>query len=339
MYPSTSFKMQIANFCVEICGYNDVDSSCLQGLKRLFRHHEVGSDTVVSHRIVVCASYQFEIPPEATLRWVSTCLGVAGSKQDGRRLFFVRFFVRNKEIPQYSGTDDVRCYKDSLRQEAYYVPNNAEWRIKHVAKEHVTYVYPAKRDELSGLSSMLLHVIGSQFGCYLLFASCVSIDGEALLFTGNGGVGKTLLCMELMKQGATYIGDDLVLVYRNGERAIVGSLLFPIKCYANRIHSKKSEIDVVSQLPQRPPLNVPLQSIYLLRRADNPFAESYLKPMQGERMFETMLSLTNKANTNADVHHFVDTVSSICGSVPCSYLFFGEYNKINLSFFADHDQR
>lgn len=336
MDSSKSFIMQIAGLRIEICGYNGQNSACLDDLKRIFAYHEVKCDEVALHRIVVCDSSQFEMSTEATLRWVSTCLGVAGSHH---RSFFARIFASvfacNKEIPRYSGTCDVMCYKDKLRHEDYFVPKNAEWRIKHNAKEHVTYVFSDGQSDMSdGLPSMLINVIGSQYGYYLLFASCVAVDGEALLFTGNSGVGKSTLCMELIRQGATYIGDDLVLVYLDGKKAMVGSLLFPIKCYADEIYSHKKKLDVVSQLPQHPPLNVPLKSVFLLQRTGDPKAESYLEPMQKETMFVKMLKLTNKANTNADGHHFVDTISSICSLVPCYYLFYGEYDKITPSFFC-----
>lgn len=334
MYSPNSFSVQIANLCIGISGYNDEDSSCLQELKRIFSHHEVSPDTPVVHRVVVCAPRRFKMVPDASLQWVSPCLGVTGSTP--RRLW--SFFTRSQVVPKYSGTCDVMCYKDAPRQVGYYVPKNAQWRIEHHADEHITYVYSKKPSDVSdGLSSLLLHVIGSQYGCYLLFASCVAIDGKALLFTGNGGVGKTTLCMELIKQGATYIGDDLVLVYLDGGQPKVGSLLFPVKCYAEGDLSHKKKLDVASQTSQRPPLNVPLKSIYLLRRTEASNAESYLQPLQGGTLFEEMLNLTNKANTHANAQRFVDTMTTICGTVTCGYCYYGKHDKITPSLFENHD--
>lgn len=335
------FTMQIANLCIEICGYNDENSACLHDLMRIFQHHEMICDATAIHRIVVCPSNRFNLPCEATLQWVATCLGVAGSQHRSfLSKIFSTIFTPNKEIPRYSGTCNVQCYKDSFRQVDYLIPENDEWRIENDAKEHTTYVFSDGQKDISdGLPSMLVNVIGSQYGYYLMFASSVAIDGKALVFAGNSGIGKSTLCMELIKQGAAYLGDDLVLVYMNGTQAMVGSLLFPLKCYVNTNDSHKKKMDLVSQMPQRPPLNVPLKAIYYLERADSSKAESYCEPMQGGAMFAKMLNLTNKANTNADAHHFVDTISSICGSVPCYTLFYGEYNKITFSFFADDERR
>ena len=340
MYPFSPFIIQIANLCIEIHGYNDEDFEFLHDLKLIFNHHVVSSDNTAIHRIVVSAANQFNITREATLQWVSPCLGVAGPMTRHRWLFFVKSLARHKKIPRYSGTCDVMCYKDTLRGVDYFIPKNAEWRIEHKAKEHVTHVFSNRTNGLSdGLPSMLMHVIGSQYGCYLLYASCIAVDGDAFLFIGNSGVGKSTLCMELIKKGASYIGDDLVLLYMNEGQAMVGSLLFPIKRYANRQHTHKQKIDIVSQLPHRPPLNVPLKKIYFLQRTESTNAESHIKAMQGDKMLEKMLKLTNKANTNADGRHFVDTISSICSCVPCYYLYYGEYNKINPSFFANNDQK
>ncbi len=333
MCSSTSFIMQIANICIEVSGFNDEESAGLQDLKRLFRYHEVNRDATAVHHVVVCEYNQFEITHEANLHWVLACIG--GTRQKHRR----HRFLRKKEVPRYSGTGDVRCYKDSLRQTEYFVPDNAEWRIKHIGEEHITYVYFDRCDEKSSLIPLLTHVIGSQYGCYLLFASSVALDGEALLFAGNSGVGKTPLCMELMKQGATYVGDDLVLVYTDEGQAMVGSLLLPIRCYPNGISLRKKTIDVVSQIAQKPHLNAPLKSIYFLQNAENAKSESCVKPMPSEIMFEKMLGLTNKVNTNADGRHFFNTISSICDSVPCYCLTYSNRNKLNTLFFANNDQR
>ena len=160
------------------------------------------------------------------------------------------------------------------------------------------------------------------------------MDGAAYIFTAKSGVGKSTLCMELVKQGASYVGDDLVLLYVEGKQAKVGSLLFPLKYYAdmNQVHKKK--MDMISLLSQRPTLNAPLKSIYLLQRTVEATSKSYLKPIHGGVMVEKLLKWTNKANTNADARHFVTTISSICETVPCYNLFYGDSSTITPAFFV-----
>lgn len=290
------------------------------------------------HRIVLCPYGCFQKHPEAILQWESPCLGVS---EPLHKSFISNILHIGKEIPLHSGTCNVSCYHDPIQQVDYFIPAYGEWRIEHHAREQVTYAYSDGQSNMfDGLLSMLIHVIGSQYGYYPVFASCVAVKGEALLFMGEGGVGKTTLCMDLIKQGAIYIGDDLVLVYLNRGQAMVGSLLFPIKYFANGINSHKKKRDIVSLLHQKPPLNVPMKHLYyFLQRSNNPNDESYLKPMKDATMFEKMLKLTNRANTNTDANHFVDTISSICTSIPSNYLFYGDPKKTGLSFFTYDDQK
>lgn len=312
MYPSSSFIMQVANLYIEMCSRDNEASACLEGLKHVFRYHAVSDITTANHRIVVCAGSQFEMTPKAAMLWSSPCLGVAGKITRHRTSLFTRLFARGKEVPRYSGTEEVVCYRDSSRNVDYFIPKISKWRIAHHVGEHITYVFcDGSVNTSDGLPSMLLHVIGSQYGCYLLFASCVAIQGEASLYMGNGGVGKSTVCMNLIQQGAAYMGDDLVLVYRDGTQTMVGSLLFPVK-YVDTEQKSKQEIDIVAQSAQRPLLNAPLSRVYLLERKENTTAEPSVIPLQGEAMFEIMLKKTNKAFTHADGHRFADTISFIC---------------------------
>ena len=62
-------------------------------------------------------------------------------------------------------------------------------------------------------------------------ASCVAIDGRALLIEGPPGSGKSSLVLALIDRGATLVGDDGVLLEADGGRlfaspapAIAGTL-------------------------------------------------------------------------------------------------------------------
>ena len=333
MRSSTSFVIQLADFFVEICGNNGDSSTCLQDLKRQFQYHEVNRDTPAHHRIVVCPLRQFKIPREAILNWTSACLG--GAYQ--RLLHPAFFWPHKKEIPSYRGVGGMSCYKEKQQPEEYFVPEMAEWRIKHIAQEHVTYVYMDQYKDKYSVLPFLLHIVGSLYGRYLVYGSCVAIKGEALLFIGDSGVGKTSISMELIKQGADYIGDDLVLLYSNGEQVMVGSILRPMKCFMNGVYTRKQIVDAVSDMSRRPPLSVPLKAVYELQKYSRWKPGLHLEPMTKDVFFEKMLELTNKTYTHANGHLFVDTVSSLCISVP-SYRLYADYHKITPSFFAEHDK-
>jgi serine kinase of HPr protein (carbohydrate metabolism regulator) len=49
-------------------------------------------------------------------------------------------------------------------------------------------------------------------------ASCVAVDGRAVLIEGPPGSGKSSLALALIDRGAALVGDDGVLIERRGER-------------------------------------------------------------------------------------------------------------------------
>lgn len=61
----------------------------------------------------------------------------------------------------------------------------------------------------------------------ILHASCVSVDGSAVLIMGPSGSGKSALALELMSRGASLIADDRTIVTRQeyGVRASCPSAL------------------------------------------------------------------------------------------------------------------
>jgi serine kinase of HPr protein (carbohydrate metabolism regulator) len=53
-----------------------------------------------------------------------------------------------------------------------------------------------------------------------LHASCVAIDGRAVLIEGRSGSGKSDLALRLIDRGGVLVSDDQVIVRRDGTRAI-----------------------------------------------------------------------------------------------------------------------
>jgi serine kinase of HPr protein (carbohydrate metabolism regulator) len=51
-----------------------------------------------------------------------------------------------------------------------------------------------------------------------LHASCVSIDGHAVLIEGDSGTGKSDLALRLIDRGAMLVSDDYTLLARNAQR-------------------------------------------------------------------------------------------------------------------------
>ncbi|WP_342351761.1 HPr kinase/phosphatase C-terminal domain-containing protein [Pseudooceanicola antarcticus] len=53
-----------------------------------------------------------------------------------------------------------------------------------------------------------------------MHASCVALQGRAVLILGASGSGKSSLALELMSRGAALVADDRVILTREGSRLI-----------------------------------------------------------------------------------------------------------------------
>ncbi|CAM3208588.1 HPr kinase/phosphorylase C-terminal domain-containing protein [Sphingomonas antarctica] len=49
-----------------------------------------------------------------------------------------------------------------------------------------------------------------------IHASCIAIDGRAVLIEGRSGSGKSDLALRLIDRGASLVGDDQVIIRRDG---------------------------------------------------------------------------------------------------------------------------
>jgi serine kinase of HPr protein (carbohydrate metabolism regulator) len=56
-----------------------------------------------------------------------------------------------------------------------------------------------------------------------IHASCVAIEGRAVLIAGRSGSGKSDLALRLIDRGAALVSDDYTIVSRDGRRLIASS--------------------------------------------------------------------------------------------------------------------
>lgn len=70
---------------------------------------------------------------------------------------------------------------------------------------------------------------------FLLHASGVEINNSSLLFIGSGGAGKTTLSLYLVRNGFRFLGDDLVLISREGDTLKAFSFPIPIHITMNTV--------------------------------------------------------------------------------------------------------
>lgn len=56
-----------------------------------------------------------------------------------------------------------------------------------------------------------------------IHATCVAVDGRAVLISGPSGAGKSDLALRLIDRGFTLVSDDQTLVRKSGERLLAAA--------------------------------------------------------------------------------------------------------------------
>ena len=56
-------------------------------------------------------------------------------------------------------------------------------------------------------------------------ATCVSVSGKGVLLLGDSGCGKSDLALRLIDRGAVLVGDDYVLIHKNGNSLLASPVL------------------------------------------------------------------------------------------------------------------
>ncbi len=69
--------------------------------------------------------------------------------------------------------------------------------------------------------SFLTWILLRKKNMFLLHSSSALVNGKCILFAGNSGAGKTTMEMTMVKNGATYISNDLTFIYVENNRVKV----------------------------------------------------------------------------------------------------------------------
>ena len=129
--------------------------------------------------------------------------------------------------------------------------------------------------------------ISNPTGETLLHASCVALNGAAVLILGRSGAGKSGLALELMALGAALVADDRVRLWREGNAVMAAAP----ETIAGRIEARFVGILAAEALPRAPvALIVDLDSVETER----------LPPWHGK----TLLGLSVPLLHNVETRHF-----------------------------------
>jgi energy-coupling factor transporter ATP-binding protein EcfA2 len=99
-----------------------------------------------------------------------------------------------------------------------------------------------------GIVGPLLGVILTQRGRFVLHASTVAIDGQAVAFFGPSGRGKSTLTAALMHAGHPLIADDMTVIDTAGDRPVVQPGFPRLKLWPDSAEALRHDVDALPLL-------------------------------------------------------------------------------------------
>ena len=190
--------------------------------------------------------------------------------------------------------------------------------------------------------SIRLFLLGSAFGALFhqlqllpLHASVVNVNGQAILFSGISGVGKSTLAAAFTSKGFETISDDIALVSIQNSIPVVVPGPAHLKLWSDSLkslgmNSKKGD-KVRKELekyfvPTEPTSDkcIPLKKVYILNVRNNSDIETI--PINGMEKFTLLRNHTYRINfvkgLGVENNHFVIT-SQLAGLIEINRLFRG----------------
>jgi len=205
----------------------------------------------------------------------------------------IRLGKSGREVPE---TDHNGSYFELTPQEAYLYWEQVGGFVVREGKEITVDRLPGVEDSL-----LRLPLLGAVFSAaihqrgYLgLHGSAVAIDGQAVVFVGASGQGKSTTAASLYARGHTLLADDLVVLDMNHESGVPMLYpsfpqlkLFPEAAAASLGDDPESLPRLMVGIEKRSrvaktgfsPQPVPLKCIYILR-TDPAFAIEDLLPQE-----------------------------------------------------------
>ncbi len=126
------------------------------------------------------------------------------------------------ELPSVDAVPDVNVYLRQL-DDLISTKNKNSWLLEHPAAGRFIvedgksiFIEPQQNAESGIVTAILLGAVMSallyQRGLFVLHASCVDIDNNAIAFLGGSGWGKSTMAQLFHKRGRTILTDDVMAV-------------------------------------------------------------------------------------------------------------------------------
>lgn len=182
------------------------------------------------------------------------------------------------ELPAGDGTPDVRVSIDAVDcapppsdgwsviaepgDVRGWIPSGGAFRVRD---GNTIVVDPAPDSDVRalrlGIVGPLLGVILTQRGRFVLHASTVAIDGQAVAFFGPSGRGKSTLTAALTRAGHPLIADDMTVIRTAGDQPVVQPGFPRLKLWPDSAEALQHDVEALPLLhPERTKRSVQLSS-------------------------------------------------------------------------------
>lgn len=325
-----STRVQIADITIR---FESELESDISDIDAFFKYHHADSFREADCTVLLKRRASFHMPKDAVMQWQSKRSdGVEPERRVGRQ----RIRVSSK----FDTFGQASCYVSRERGEYYYgLMQDKTWICCRPSEHTISYVLhqPPQR---SGRSSengaanplnampLLIHVITTIYGRFLIHGAAVGIDSKAFLFLGKSGSGKSTLSTDLARQNASFMGDDLVLVYMKDGVPMVGSLLFQAKLHVDDA-KEKSNVDVPEEMNVGYCLSSPLEAVYLVRQSGLP--TSSVEPRHSIELLQQLMDASNGIMMQYDKQMWLSTMYGISEQVPFFIFNFGNRSTLDAS--------
>lgn len=325
-----SIRVQFADMTIHFESEleSDIDVLC-----DYFKYHLVDSSREANCTVVLKRRSSFRMPKDAKMQWQSKKNTVIESEEcTGRR--------RVRTLNDLDAFGLASCYVSQQRGEYYYgLMQDRSWICCRPSERIINYVLhqsPQQEDCLVGNEGadpvsalpLLMHVISTIFGRFLIHGAAVSIDNRAFLFLGKSGSGKSTLSTDLARKGLSFMGDDIVLLYMKDGIPMIGSLLFQAKLHIGNA-KEKEDIDVIEEMNASYCLSAPLESVYLVRQSGMPVSTVEARP--SVELLQQLMEASNGMMMQYDKNKWLTTMYNVSESVPFSIFNFGDRSSLDIS--------
>lgn len=325
-----STKVQIADITIRFESQLENDISDLDSF---FKYHHADSSKETDCVVELKRQGSFYMPKDATMLWQSKCQGIIEQKgRVGRqRISVLSKFDTFGLASCYVSRECGEYYYGLMQDKSWICCNPSEHRIKYVLHQRSPRnCKPEEKKVANPINAMplLIHVISTLFGRFLIHGAAVGIDNKAFLFLGKSGSGKSTLSTDLTKRKAAFMGDDIVLIYMKDGVPMVGSLLFQAKLHLDNARDK-SDIDVPEEMHTDCCLSAPLAAVYLVRQ--NGLSESTVEPLQAIDLLQHLMEASNGMIMQYDKQQWLATMYDISERTPFFVFNYGDRSSLDIS--------